>query len=39
MSLESSARKMVAQNLIKPKAKLGLSLFLDLIFENKYEQL
>ena len=33
MSLESSARKMVAQNLIKPKAKLGLSLFLDLIFK------
>ena len=33
MSLESSARKMVAQNLIKPKAKLGLSFFLDLIFK------
>ncbi len=33
MSLESSARKMVAQNLIKPKAKLGLNLFLDLIFK------
>ncbi len=31
MSLESSARKMINENLIKPKAKLGLSLFLDLI--------
>ena len=31
MNLESSARKMIDKNLIKPKAKLGLSLFLDLI--------
>ena len=31
MNLESSARKMINENLIKPKAKLGLSLFLDLI--------
>tara|TARA_A100001015_G_scaffold286849_1_gene356017 strand:+ start:91 stop:2127 length:2037 start_codon:yes stop_codon:yes gene_type:complete len=30
-SLENSARKMVHENLIKPKAKLGLSLFLDLV--------
>ena len=29
--LENSARKMIAKNLIKPKAKLGLNLFLDLI--------
>ncbi len=29
--LENSARKMIAENLIKPKAKLGLNLFLDLI--------
>ena len=31
INLESSARKMIAENLIKPKAKVGLSLFLDLI--------
>ena len=31
ISLENSARKMIDENLIKPKAKLGLSLFLDLI--------
>ena len=29
--LESSSRKMIEQNLIKPKAKIGLTLFLDLI--------
>tara|TARA_X000000950_G_scaffold86591_1_gene108907 strand:- start:5060 stop:7096 length:2037 start_codon:yes stop_codon:yes gene_type:complete len=33
ISLESSARKMIAENLIKPKAKLGLNLFLDLIIK------
>ncbi len=33
ISLEISARKMIAQNLIKPKAKIGLSLFLDLILK------
>ena len=31
ISLENSARKMINENLIKPKAKLGLSLFLDLV--------
>tara|TARA_B100000989_G_scaffold4668_1_gene3244 strand:+ start:695 stop:2731 length:2037 start_codon:yes stop_codon:yes gene_type:complete len=31
ISLENSARKMIEENLIKPKAKLGLNLFLDLI--------
>ncbi len=30
-SLELSSRKMIEQNLIKPKAKLGLNLFLDLV--------
>ncbi len=31
ISLESSSRKMIEQNLIKPKTKVGLNLFLDLI--------
>ena len=31
ISLESSSRKMIEQNLIKPKAKIGLTLFLDSI--------
>ncbi|MDC3231690.1 UvrD-helicase domain-containing protein [Candidatus Pelagibacter sp.] len=31
ISLENSARKMVTENLIKPKAKIGLNTFLDLI--------
>jgi len=31
ISLESSSRKMIEKNLIKPKAKIGLTLFLDLI--------
>jgi len=31
ISLENSARKMINENLIKPKAKIGLSLFLDLV--------
>ena len=31
ISLESSSRKMISENLIKPKAKIGLTLFLDLI--------
>ncbi len=33
ISLESSARKMIAKNLMKPKTKLGLNLFLDLILK------
>ena len=31
MSLESSSRQMIEKNLIKPKAKIGLSSFLDLL--------
>ena len=31
ISLENSSRKMIEKNLIKPKAKIGLNLFLDLI--------
>ena len=31
ISLEYSARKMIEKNLLKPKAKIGLSIFLDLI--------
>ena len=31
LSLENSARKMIGENLIKPKAKMGLNIFLDLI--------
>ena len=31
MSLEKSSKKMIQENLIKPKTKIGLSLFLDLI--------
>ena len=31
ISLEYSARKMIEKNLIKPRAKIGLSIFLDLI--------
>ncbi len=34
LCLEISARKMIEENLIKPKAKIGISLFLDLI--NKW---
>jgi len=30
-SLESSVRKMIIENLIKPKARMGLNLFLDLL--------
>ena len=33
LNLENSARKMIEENLIKPKAKIGLNLFLDLIFK------
>ena len=31
ISLESSAKQMIKENLIKPKTKIGLNLFLDLI--------
>ena len=37
LSLESSSRKMIEKNLIKPKAKIGLSLFLDLISKWRNE--
>jgi DNA helicase-2/ATP-dependent DNA helicase PcrA len=33
VSLEFSARKMIEKNLIKPKTKLGLTLFLDCLFK------
>ena len=33
ISLENSSRKMIVENLIKPKAKLGLNFFLDLILK------
>ncbi len=33
ISLENSSRKMMDENLIKPKAKLGLNFFLDLILK------
>jgi DNA helicase-2/ATP-dependent DNA helicase PcrA len=33
MCLESSSKKMIQENLIKPKAKIGLSSFLELIFK------
>tara|TARA_B100001057_G_scaffold469085_1_gene529044 strand:- start:3 stop:2039 length:2037 start_codon:yes stop_codon:yes gene_type:complete len=31
LNLENSSRKMIQKNLIKPKAKIGLNMFLDLI--------
>ena len=34
LNLESSSRKMIEENLIKPKTKIGLTLFLDLL--NKW---
>ncbi len=37
ISLESSARKMIIENLIKPKAKIGLNLFLDLVSKWRYD--
>ena len=36
MNLENSSRKMVEENLIKPKAKIGLVIFLDLL--SKWRQ-
>ena len=33
LSLENSSRKMIVKNLIKPKAKLGLNFFLDLVLK------
>ena len=33
ISLECSSRKMIIENLIKPKAKLGLNFFLDLVLK------
>ena len=33
ISLEASSRKMIIENLIKPKAKLGLNFFLDLVLK------
>ena len=31
--LETSSKQMIEKNLIKPKAKIGLSLFLDLLLK------
>ena len=36
-SLEFSSRKMIEENLIKPKAKLGLNLFLELVLKWRNE--
>src|SRR6056300_1762680 len=33
LSLESAANKMIEQNLIKPKTKIGLTIFLDLLLK------
>ncbi len=37
LCLETSSRKMIDQNLIKPKAKVGLNLFLDLLKKWRYD--
>ncbi len=37
VSLEFSSKKMIEENLIKPKTKLGLSIFLDLISKWRYD--
>ena len=37
LSLEKASNKMLEQNLIKPKAKLGLNLFLNLL--NKWRNI
>ncbi len=37
LSLEASSKKMIQENLIKPKAKIGLNLFLNLIDKWRYD--
>ena len=37
INLEVSSKKMIQENLIKPKAKIGLNIFLDLIDKWRYE--
>ncbi len=37
ISLESSSRKMIEKNLIKPKTKISLNIFLDLISKWRHE--
>ena len=37
LCLEASLKKMIEKNLIKPKAKIGLSLFLDLIDKWRFD--
>ncbi len=37
LCLEASSKKMIEKNLIKPKAKIGLSLFLDLIDKWRFD--
>ena len=37
LSLEHSSKKMIENNLIKPKAKIGLTLFLDMMMKWRYD--
>ena len=37
ISLEISSRKMISENLIKPKTKIGLNIFLDLISKWRHD--
>jgi len=37
LNLEISSRKMIEENLIKPKAKVGLTIFLDLISKWRFD--
>ncbi len=37
LSLENSSKKMISENLIKPKAKIGLNIFLDLIDKWRFD--
>ncbi len=37
ISLESSSRKMIEENLVKPKTKIGLNIFLDLISKWRHD--
>ena len=37
LNLETSSKKMIQENLIKPKAKIGLNLFLELVDKWRYD--
>ena len=37
LGLENSSKKMISENLIKPKAKIGLNIFLDLIDKWRFD--